>query len=239
MSGEVKYRWRNSIAQSGMLGEISQVQVSFSHGYHAVSLMRKLLGIGFENATIHGFEFVSPVVAGPGRKGPPEQETIIAAKHELALLDFDGKLGVYDFTRDQHRSWIRSQRILVKGVRGEIDNSDIKYLKNFLTPVELELKRINTGEEGNMEGYYLKGIQAGGEWVYVNQFAPASLSDDEIAVATCLAKMAGYVRGEPGFYSLAEASQDAYLALVIDKAMSSGEKQVTESQIWSLKQGVY
>ena len=120
----------------------------------------------------------------------------------------------------------------MKGVRGEINNSDIKYLKDYRTPVELELKRINAGEEGNMEGYHLKGVQAGGEWMYTNPFIPASLSDDEIAVASCLLKMDGYVRGEPGFYGLAEASQDAYLALMIDKAISSGEKLVSESQPW-------
>jgi len=43
---------RISIANSGKLGEISQVQVSLCHGYHGISLMRKLLGIGFENAII-------------------------------------------------------------------------------------------------------------------------------------------------------------------------------------------
>ena len=43
---------RIAIANSGKLGEISQVQISECHGYHGISLMRKLLGIGFENASI-------------------------------------------------------------------------------------------------------------------------------------------------------------------------------------------
>jgi predicted dehydrogenase len=224
---------RIRIARSGLLGEISEAQVSFSHGYHAVSLMRKLLGIGFENATINAFQYETTVIAGPDRKGPPEQEKIVMPKHEFALFDFGGKLGVHDFIRDQHRSWIRSQRIVVRGDKGEIFNSTIKYLKDFRTPVEFDLIRKNAGEEGNVEGYYLKGIIAGEEWIYVNQFSPVGLSDDEIAVAACLVKMDEYVNGGQSFYSLAEASQDAYLALMMDKAMCSGGKVMTETQPWA------
>lgn len=226
---------RISIARSGLLGEVSEAQVSFSQGYHAVSLMRKLLGVGFENATINAFQYETAVIAGPDRKGPPEKEKVVNPKHEFALIDFAGKLGVHDFIRDQHRSWIRSQRIIARGEKGEIFNSAIKYLKDFKTPVEFDLIRKNAGEEGNMEGYCLKGIIAGDEWIYVNQFNPAGFSDDEIAVATCLVKMDAYVNGGQSFYSLAEASQDAYLALMMDKAMGSGEKVVTETQPWALE----
>jgi predicted dehydrogenase len=223
---------RIRIARSGILGELSEAQVSFSQGYHSISLMRKLLGVGFENATIRAFQYTSPVVAGPSRSGPPEQEKIVPSAHEFALLDFGGKLGVHDFIKDQHRSWVRSQRIVVRGDRGELFNNTVKYLKDFRTPVEYELIRKNAGEEGNMEGYCLKGILAGGEWTYVNQFRPAGFSDDELAVAECLVRMDRYAKGGPGFYSLAEASQDTYLSLMIDKAIACGEKVATETQPW-------
>jgi hypothetical protein len=45
--------------------------------YHGVSLLRRLLGITFEYATVTGGRFTSPIVQGPGRKGPPEEERII------------------------------------------------------------------------------------------------------------------------------------------------------------------
>jgi hypothetical protein len=223
---------RIAVAQSGKLGEINQVQVSFSHGYHGVSLIRKLLGVGFENTEINGFQFISPVVAGPGREGLAEEENMVNAKQEIAILNFGSKLAIYDFQKDQHRCFVRAQRILIRGTRGEINNSEVRYLKDFRTPIEYELMLKNTGHNGNMEGYFIKGVIGGEEWVYINPFIPGKLSDEEIAVASCLEKMYRCVKGGPDFYSLAEASQDQYIALMINKAIITGEKVVTENQPW-------
>lgn len=75
-------------------------------------------------------------------------------------LEFDGKLGIYDFTKDQHRSWIRSNHLSVRGNRGEIFDNRLAVLSDYSTPAFLDLKRINKGEEENQEGYYLEGIMA-------------------------------------------------------------------------------
>lgn len=226
---------RISVANSGKLGTVSQAQISVCHDYHAMSLMRKLLGIQFENAQISAYQFVSPIMGGPGRRGGPEQEKMEESRQVIARLDFGGKLGVYDFVGDQYFSWIRSQRFLVRGDRGEIDDSGVRYLKDFRTPIEFDLKRLNAGENGNLEGYYLKGILAGEEWVYKNPFIPAKFTDDEIAVASCLIKMDQYVKGGQGFYSLAEASQDHYLAMMIGEAVSTGNIVTTQSQPWACR----
>jgi hypothetical protein len=101
-----------SMIHSGRLGNVSQATVSISHFYHGVCLMRKMLGIGFEDALIRGMRFTAPIVAGPDRSGPPKEEKLILAERDLVWLEFDGKLGIYDFTKDQHRSWIRSKSVL-------------------------------------------------------------------------------------------------------------------------------
>lgn len=224
---------RIAIANSGRLGEITQAQVSFSHGYHGISIIRKLLGIGFEDAVINAFKFKSPFVAGPGRNGLSDEEVITEGNQEIALLDFNGKFAVYDFAKDQHRSFVRGNRILVRGNRGEINNNEVRYLKDFRTPIEYELIEKNAGLNGNIEGYYVKGVLGGDEWVYINPFIPGKLSDDEIAVASCLAKMDSYIKGGPEFYSLAEASQDHYLGMMITVAVTTGEKVVTSRQPWA------
>jgi hypothetical protein len=94
---------------------------------------------------------------------------------------------------------------------------------------------VNLGEYGNLEGFALKGILAGEEWIYKNPFAFARLSDDEIGVASCLEKMYQYTQTGQDFYSLAEGSQDHYLSLMIDEAVRTGEKVKTEFQPWAIK----
>jgi hypothetical protein len=74
---------------------------------------------------------------------------------------------------------------------------------------------------------------AGSEWVYHNPFIPARLTDDEIAIATCLIKMNEYAKGGPNFYNLAEASQDHYLSMVINEAIKSKTTIQTTTQPWA------
>lgn len=223
---------RLSIIQSGKLGTVTQATVSISHFYHGVSLIRKMLGVGFENAAIRGMRFSAPILAGPNRSGPPQEEKTILAERDLVWLEFDGKLGIYDFTKDQHRHWIRSNHLSVRGDRGEIFDSRISYLADYSTPIHMDLKRINKGEEENLEGHYLEGLIAGENWVYRNPFIPARLYDDEIAIASCLKKMAEYIAGGPSFYSLAEASQDHYLGIMIERAIQTSELVRTTRQPW-------
>lgn len=224
-----------SIIESGILGEINFSHISNGHGYHGISLIRKTLGIGFENALISGKAFLLPTIQGPGRDGYPKLEKAIINNHTLATIDFGGKVGLYDFENNQHRSWIRSNRVLIRGERGEINNHGIKYLKDFRTPIEYKLQRINKGEAENLEGYYLKGIIGGEQWLYENPFIPARYCDEEIAIATALIKMKEYISTGKSFYSLAEASQDVYLSLMIEMSIRENREIKTETQIWGKK----
>jgi hypothetical protein len=225
---------RIAIANSGKLGEISQVQISACHGYHGISLMRKLLGLNFENATITASKITTPLMEGPNREGGPCEEKLIESQQVIASFDFGGKYGIYDFTGDQYFSWIRSKRLLVRGSKGEITDLEVRYLKDFQTPIEVDLKRVNLGEYGNLEGFALKGISAGEEWIYRNPFIPGKMSDDEIAVASCLDKMYQYTKTGRDFYNLGEGSQDHYLSLIMDEAVKTGKKVTTETQPWAV-----
>ncbi len=224
---------RIQIAQSGRLGTASYARVSVAHGYHGISLIRRLLGIGYENVSITAHRFVSPIIEGLQRGGLPEQENIKDSVQTIAYFDWGDKSAVFDFTDDQYRSFIRSRQVLVRGERGEIADDKLVYLQDFATPIELDIKRINTGERGNLEGYFFKGIQLGSEWIYKNPLAPAPLNDEDIAIGQCLLKMADYVQGSEPFYSLAEACQDRYLHMLMEEAVESGETQTSHSQIWA------
>lgn len=224
---------RLSLIASGRLGRITETTVSVSHLYHGAGLIRKMLGIRFEEASIRAMRFGSRWVNGPTRSGPPTEDKLIPLQRDLAWLDFGDRLGIYDFTKDQHRSWIRSNHLSVRGERGEIFDHRIKIQQESTVPLQLELKRMNKGEEENAEGYYLQGIICGDQWLYENPFIPARLFDDEIAIASCLCRMADYAAGGPGFYGLDEASQDTYLGLLIEQAIQTGETVRAEQRCWA------
>jgi len=227
---------RINLVRSGKLGNISQVQMSVAHEYHGISLIRQLLNVGFEEVTIRGEQIKSLIVRGPSRDGEPETGELVETSQQLATLRFGDKLAMYDFTRDQYFSWIRRSRILIRGSLGEIVNEDASYLLDFATPVHIDLRRVDKGHGGNLEGYYHKGIIAGEQWLYLNPTAPARLSDEEIAIATSLLKMDDYVSGASGsFYSLADAAQDQYLSLLMLEAIETGETVVSTRQPWAIE----
>ncbi|NOJ58862.1 Gfo/Idh/MocA family oxidoreductase [Arthrobacter sp. 260] len=222
-----------AIARSGKLGEISQATVAQCHDYHGVSLIRRALGVGFSDVRISASAFESPLVQGPDRTGDPTRETRVTSHQITARLDFGGQLGVYDFANEHYRSWIRANRLLIRGDRGEINNHEVSYLQDFRTPIFSTISRVDTGVGGNLEGKFLRGLICGDEWVYRNQFMPARLMDDELAIAECLARMSDHVDGGPEFYSLAEASQDHYLQLLMRQAVATGEVVTSSRQPWA------
>ncbi len=224
---------RLKIIESEKLGEISQAYISSCHGYHAISLMRKFLGIKYENAKISSYKFITPLIDGPHRYGVVEDKTL-NSEQIIAIIDFGHKFGIYDFSSDQYSSWIRAPRITIRGNKGEIVDDEVRYLKDFKTPVEIKLKRLNAGENSSVhEDYHLKGILLGDEWLYENPFMLGRLMDDEIAVASCLEKMENYIENDVQFYSLSEASQDYYLSLMINETLSKTGQIETKSQSWS------
>ncbi|WP_148929450.1 Gfo/Idh/MocA family protein [Paenibacillus methanolicus] len=228
---------RLAVVRSGKLGEVSHAQVSSAHAYHGISLIRQLLGIGFEDAVIRGERFSAPLIGGPGRGGAPESETVADSVQDLAIFRFDGgRAAVFDFAKEQYFSWIRSNRLLVRGERGEIKDDEVRYLADYRTPLRMALTRVDTGHGGNLEGYCHTGVTLGAEWVYRNPFAPGRLSDDEIAIATVLARMGEYAEGGPSFYSFAEAAQDHYLSLMMHRALETGETVRTEAMPWAIRE---
>ncbi len=224
---------RLALVRKGLLGTVTQAQLSACHGYHGISLLRRFLGVGYESPKITATQFTSPIVTGPDRDGKLDEERIEDTAQDIAWFDFGDRLGVFDFTYDQYFSWIRNERVLVRGERGEIINDRVSYLKDFRTPIELDLDRQLAGLDGNLEGSYFKGVRVGEEWVYRNPFVPAPLTGDEIAIATCLVRMDECVRTGRNFYPLAEASQDHYLNLLYQQAIDERRTITAEPQPWA------
>jgi len=223
-----------AIARSGLLGAVTQAYVSVAHDYHGISVLRRLLGVEFEDASVSGADFTSRLKAGPGRGGDPREDRWLAETHTTARLDFGDRLGVYDFSTDQYRSWVRTPELVVRGELGELRDDQVRYLQDYRTPMRQPITRVAAGGPGSHEGMFLRGLVSGDRWVYRNEFAPARLADDELSVATLLGRMVSYLDGGPEVYSLAEACQDQYLALTMRQAIDSGDTVRTEAQAWSV-----
>lgn len=223
---------RLSCIENGTIGEPVQALISLTNNYHAISLMRKYLGVTGAQAVIRAQRF--PVSGRPGfeRGGVPDHAALRNYQQTLATLDFGEKMGIYNFEEDQHRSYIRSQHIQIKGDNGEINNQEVRYLRAE-APVYSPFLRINKGENENMEGSGFKGILFEGVWIYENNYPDAACSDDELAVAVCLRKMKEYCDGKGPLYSFADAAQDYYLTLLLEEAVKTGLPVAAAEQPWT------
>lgn len=204
-----------ALIDSGILGEVSHLQLSCCHDYHAVSLMRFFLGVDEKMPTVKSFENTHNMTIYNSRAGmvePYEKEST----HTLAILDYDGKTALYDFVKEQYFSDIRRSRIVIRGHKGEIVDDTCTYLKDG-RPYSFTLSRLQGGENGNLDGLYLDGISAEGRLLYKNPFGKARLSDEEIAIATCLVKMSDYLSSGKEFYSVKQAALDAKTAFLFYK----------------------
>ena len=116
-------------AKSGVLGEIHAVDLSVAHDYHAVSLIRRILGVGFENAFFTGKRFTFPVLETAGRGGVVENGQVKDSYRIRMDIEFDsGKMGFYDFDKIQYHSLIRGTEIRIQGDRGELSGNHLTYV---------------------------------------------------------------------------------------------------------------
>ncbi len=92
---------RAELLRSGVIGTPTSVQVSSTHGYHAVALMRRFLGVDFEPVTVRSTRFTAPLVDPLTRDSWTGDDTPKEAGTTLATVDFGGgRSGLYDFTDD-------------------------------------------------------------------------------------------------------------------------------------------
>ena len=226
---------RLAVLRAGMIGDVTSVQLSSTHLYHATSLIRGLLGVGFEPATVVAREFTAPLVDPLSPTGWSGDDTPKPAGTVIGMLDFGGRMGLYDFTDNQWWNPLRARRIVVRGSRGEIVDDAVTRLADPVTPVTSLLTRRQTGLDLNLEGLDLKHVSFDGQVFYRNPYAGTGMSDDDIAVAAILDATGMWARGEgPAPYSLAEACQDHLLALAMQTSARTGSTVRTEPEAWTV-----
>ena len=229
---------RLALAAAGRIGDVSSARVSVAHGYHGISLLRLALGVGFEPARISAAATLDPVVSARGRDAWNESPRKYDAGRTQATLQFGAKTGFYDFNFEQYFSPIRSRHIDLYGDTGEINDDRVSYLASAGHAAHDILSRESTGVDGDLEGFYLRSISLGEFVAYENRFPRVRLNDDELAVAEVLFRMVDYVRNGRAFYPLADASQDQYLSLLLNRSAETAEVVQTEETPWASSESV-
>jgi predicted dehydrogenase len=225
---------RLAAVRGGAIGEPTSVQVSSTHLYHAVSMIRGLLGVRFEPATVTARAFSAPLadpVSFDGWHGDVEPR---ARQTTLATLDFGGRMGLYDFTDNQWWNPLRARRIVVRGTTGELVDDGLVRLADAHTVVESHLIRRQTGIDLNLEGADLDHISLDGRVLWRNPFFGARFSEDDLGVAILLERVGAWARGEGGEpYPLAEGLQDHLLSVAIGEALETGRDVQTGTEAWA------
>jgi predicted dehydrogenase len=216
---------RAAAVRSGVIGQPTQVHVSSTQLYHAVSLIRGLLGAGHDPVTVRATRHRAALADPLNRAGWTDDDTPKTATTTIATLDFGrGRSGLYDFTDNQTRNQLRFRRILVRGSHGELRDDEVVRLAAPRTIVRTPLVRA----EGNDH------IALGAQVLFRNPYAGLRFNDDEIATARLLQAMAAWVRGDgPAPYPLAEGAQDQLVALAIEEAADTGRTVTTTTEPWA------
>ena len=226
---------RLAITESGAIGKIGSVEISSTHGYHAVSIMRGFLKPGFEPTTITARQFEAPLVDPLARAGWNDDLSPKNAKTTISLIDFGaGKSGLYNFVDNQWHNQLRHRRIVVRGSRGELVDDSVIRLTDGPAITTSRIERYQLGYDLNLDGYDTEHLSFDGKVVFKNPFTGLRLMDEEIAIAQLMCKMAEWLDGKAGApYPLAEACQDHLISLAIDESIATGKNVTTQKQAWA------
>jgi predicted dehydrogenase len=226
-------RW--AVVRAGGIGTPTQVQVSSTHQYHAVSIMRRILGAGFGPVTVRATSFQAPLVDPLTRDGWTGANDPSTATTTIATLDFGaGRSGLYDFTDNQWHNQLRFRRLLVRGTHGELRDDEVVRLAGPRTVVRSPLVRRQTGYDLDLDGFDTDHITLGSAVLYRNPYPGQRWNDEEIAIASLLERTAAWVRGEgPMPYPLADGAQDHLLALAVEEALATDRPVTTSVEAWA------
>lgn len=224
---------RRAVVERGTIGEVTQVQVSSTHGYHAVALIRSFLGAGFGPATVTAHRHVAPLLDPEDRSGWHADPQVCDARTTLAVLDLPEGTGLYDFTDNQWHNRLLHRRILIRGTRGEIQDDSVLHLPEPRTIVRSSIERHQLGYDLDLDGFDTSHLTFEGSVVHRNPFLGARLADEEIAIATLMRAAGAWARDEgEAPCPLAQGLQDQLLALAIEESARTATAVRTAVEPW-------
>jgi predicted dehydrogenase len=225
---------RLALVRAGVIGDPTRVDVSSTHQYHAVSLIRTLLGVGRGPAEVRAVRTTAPLADPLSRDGWADPMQIRQATTTIATIAFaDGGFGVYDFTDNQWHNQLLTRRLLVRGTTGELRDQEVVRLVADRTIVRSPIVRRQTGYDLDLDGFDTDHITFGSDVLYRNPYQGQRWNDEEIAIATLLRDTAAWVSDSgPEPYPLADGIQDHRIALAIEEAADLDTAVLVADEPW-------
>lgn len=193
------------IIDMGIIGDVNYVEIASAHDYHAMSLIRKFLNAKTAPINVVSTQFETKVLSTHGRYGEIDDKKVINTLQTVKIFDFGDKKAVYNFSHEMYFSPILKKHILIRGTRGAIENTIVRYFNNNNQFCESKIARRPCGD---LDGLFNEDITFENKLLYRSLFKGTRLSDEEEAIAMCLVKMKEYIETGNDFYSFSEAVLD-------------------------------
>lgn len=216
----------------GLLGDPYVVELSLAHDYHGASLIRHMLNLGLDRqenlqrglpaVRLCGKRYSFPVTETDSRYGPITDGRVTDRVRTRVTMEFEGgKRAFYDFGDIQYHSFIRARHINVQGERGEWNDTFLRYVDENFQPVKEQILPGLNPAYDELETDELREISR--IWkpeVHMENW------QDEYAIATMMLDMRELIERSSGGYPLAEALEDAYIWLLIEKAVQEPDQMI-------------
>lgn len=231
------------VIRQGLLGEPHVVDLSLVHEYHAASLIRNMLNLGLncqENLKnglpafkLWGRQYAFPVAETDSRQGPVTDGSVKRQTRTRVTIEFEGgKMAFYDFSDVQYHTFIRARHINVQGVKGEWNDTFLRYVDDSFHPVQKKLKPELDLAYPDLETDELRELSS--VWkpeVHMENW------QDEYAIATMMLDMRELIETGCGGYPLAEALEDTYMWMLMKKVVQTPGRIIeSRSHSWQKSQ---
>lgn len=237
------------VLKSGIIGEPDCLNISLAHEYHGSSLIRAFLNQSVDvQFTVRAKTYEFPTTETLTRYERFTDGRIADKKRTVATFEFsDGKAAFYDFDSEQYRSPIRKNYVKVQGCLGEMKDEVFYYLDGNYGDRQARLvttdRIVHTGSSNPNLGTVREILKVELEreedkeraLIYEAAFGTCGLAEDETAIARLMEEAAQYTKGEKVSgrdRELREALQDAYTAILLERAVKTGEVVSSERQPW-------
>ncbi|MDR2822592.1 MAG: hypothetical protein LBV58_03480 [Acholeplasmatales bacterium] len=196
------------IIDLGFIGDVTSVNSLYCHDYHSFCLIKFLLSDS-NPSSILAYSTKSNVTKTSSREGLLFDGEIVPAKRTNFILNFRDSIATHSFLDVSYRSTIRKRSINIEGLRGLIDNLEVRYLdhKNITQVEKIEIRDETC--------YFLDKVLS------ENKYFSTLKSEEESSIANYIFNMLECINGGIPIYDPLDALHDVYLTNILNKALEN------------------